>query len=156
MDVLGLGLYYEDLPKGHSFKTIGRTITETDIINFVTCTHDGSAVHRFRIPGEGTGQGRGARRPGLHLHGGTFDPVPCKATGFAFFNMDLEVKALDRRRHHPCGGRSHRVPPLEILPQPRHRARHAQRSSKPAREVVMIYTPARMVKARTDGREQVA
>ena len=38
MDVLGLGLFYEDLPIGRTFRTIGRTITETDIINFVTCT----------------------------------------------------------------------------------------------------------------------
>ena len=38
METLGLGLFFEDLPIGRSFKTIGRTITETDIINFVTCT----------------------------------------------------------------------------------------------------------------------
>ena len=38
MKTRGLGLFFEDLPIGRSFKTIGRTITETDIINFVTCT----------------------------------------------------------------------------------------------------------------------
>ncbi len=36
METRGLGLFFEDLPIGRSFKTIGRTITETDIINFVT------------------------------------------------------------------------------------------------------------------------
>src|SRR3974390_1176051 len=35
---LGLGLYFEDLPVGRTFKTIGRTVTEADITNFVNCT----------------------------------------------------------------------------------------------------------------------
>src|SRR5436305_15341307 len=38
METLGLGLYFEDLPLGRQFKTIGRTITEADITNFVNCT----------------------------------------------------------------------------------------------------------------------
>ena len=38
METLGLGLYFEDLPVGRQFKTIGRTITEADITNFVNCT----------------------------------------------------------------------------------------------------------------------
>lgn len=38
MDIVGLGLFYEDLPMGRKFMTVGRTITETDIVNFVNCT----------------------------------------------------------------------------------------------------------------------
>src|SRR5881392_3698423 len=38
METLGLGLYFEDLPVGRQFKTIGRTVTEADITNFVNCT----------------------------------------------------------------------------------------------------------------------
>lgn len=38
METLGLGLHFEDLPVGRKFKTIGRTITEVDIVNFVNCT----------------------------------------------------------------------------------------------------------------------
>uniref|UniRef100_UPI001952ACEF hypothetical protein n=1 Tax=Klebsiella variicola TaxID=244366 RepID=UPI001952ACEF len=38
MEIVGLGLFYEDLPVGRKFKTVGRTITETDIVNFVNCT----------------------------------------------------------------------------------------------------------------------
>lgn len=38
METVGLGLFYEDLPLGKQFKTIGRTITEPDIVNFINCT----------------------------------------------------------------------------------------------------------------------
>ena len=38
METVGLGLFYEDLPVGREFKTIGRTITESDIVNFINCT----------------------------------------------------------------------------------------------------------------------
>jgi len=38
MELVGLGWYFEDMPVGRRFRTIGRTVTETDIINFVSCT----------------------------------------------------------------------------------------------------------------------
>jgi acyl dehydratase len=38
METVGLGLFYEDLPLGRTFKTIGRTITDADIVNFINCT----------------------------------------------------------------------------------------------------------------------
>jgi acyl dehydratase len=38
METVGLGFHYEDLPVGKSFRTIGRTVTEADITNFVNCT----------------------------------------------------------------------------------------------------------------------
>ena len=38
METVGIGPYFENLPVGRRFKTIGRTITEADITNFVNCT----------------------------------------------------------------------------------------------------------------------
>lgn len=38
MEMVGLGFYYEDMPVGRRFRTIGRTITEADLVNFVNCT----------------------------------------------------------------------------------------------------------------------
>ena len=38
METVGLGLYFEDLPVGRRFRTIGRTVTEADITNFVNAT----------------------------------------------------------------------------------------------------------------------
>jgi acyl dehydratase len=37
-EVLGLGLYFEDLPIGRKFRTIGRTLTEADLVNFIGVT----------------------------------------------------------------------------------------------------------------------
>jgi acyl dehydratase len=37
METVGLGIHFEDLPVGRKFKTVGRTITEVDIVNFVNC-----------------------------------------------------------------------------------------------------------------------
>ena len=38
MQPVGLGKYWQDSSVGETFKTIGRTITETDMINFINCT----------------------------------------------------------------------------------------------------------------------
>ena len=38
METVGLGLNFEDLPVGRKFRTIGRTVTEVDIVNYVNCT----------------------------------------------------------------------------------------------------------------------
>ena len=38
METVGLGFYFEDLPVGRKFRTIGRTVTEADIVNFINCT----------------------------------------------------------------------------------------------------------------------
>ena len=38
METVGTGFHFEDLPLGRKFKTIGRTITEVDIVNYVNCT----------------------------------------------------------------------------------------------------------------------
>ena len=38
METVGLGFFFEDLPVGRQFRTIGRTVTEADITGFVNCT----------------------------------------------------------------------------------------------------------------------
>ena len=38
METVGLGFHFEDLPVRRRFRTIGRTVTEADITNFVNCT----------------------------------------------------------------------------------------------------------------------
>jgi len=38
MEIVGLDLYFEELPLGRKFQTIGRTMTEADIVNFVNFT----------------------------------------------------------------------------------------------------------------------
>ena len=38
MKLLGQGLFWDELQLGDQFKTFGRTVTETDIVNFINCT----------------------------------------------------------------------------------------------------------------------
>ena len=38
MPVMGMGLHWDDVKVGQRFQTLGRTVTETDIINFITAT----------------------------------------------------------------------------------------------------------------------
>ena len=37
MELLGEGFRWNELEVGQTFKTFGRTITETDIVNFISC-----------------------------------------------------------------------------------------------------------------------
>ena len=38
MKTLGIGLYWDDLEVGERFKTLNRTVTEADIVNFIGVT----------------------------------------------------------------------------------------------------------------------
>lgn len=154
MNVLGLGLYYEDLPVGTAFRTIGRTITETDIINFVTTTGMTEVLfvnHEFQAK-ESDIQGRVC--PGALVFTfmeGLLTQSSMQHTGFAFLGMELsvlgptvagdtlhcEVEVTESRR-------SNSRPNRGIV-----RTRNTVFNQKG--EKVMEYTPLRMVKARTDG-----
>ena len=38
IETVGLGIHWEELPVGRKFKTVGRTVTEADLVNFISCT----------------------------------------------------------------------------------------------------------------------
>src|SRR5687767_2011647 len=38
VEVLGIGLHFEDFSVGRRFRTVGRTVTESDVMNFVNTT----------------------------------------------------------------------------------------------------------------------
>ncbi|MFP3740400.1 acyl dehydratase, partial [Burkholderia sp. SIMBA_019] len=39
IETVGLGMYFEDLPVGRKFKTLGRTIQDADVCAFINCIH---------------------------------------------------------------------------------------------------------------------
>lgn len=45
METLGIGLHFEDLPLGRQFRTVGRTVTEADIVNFAGISGDFNPIH---------------------------------------------------------------------------------------------------------------
>ena len=95
MKLLGHGMYWQDMPDGAKFKTYGRTITETDIVNFISCTgflevlftdmefvREHSAIKGRLAPGALVY----ALGEGLTMLG------TIQGTGLAFLGMELEVK----------------------------------------------------------------
>ena len=95
MKLLGHGMYWQDMPVGAKFKTYGRTITETDIVNFISCTgfleilftdmeyvREHSAIKGRVAPGALVY----ALGEGLAMLG------TIQGTGLAFLHMEMDVK----------------------------------------------------------------
>jgi len=95
MKLLGHGMYWQDMPVGAKFKTYGRTITETDIVNFISCTgflevlftdmeyvREHSAIKGRLAPGALVY----ALGEGLTMLG------TIQGTGLAFLHMEMDVK----------------------------------------------------------------
>lgn len=153
-EVLGLGLYFEDLPTGRKFRTIGRTITEADLVNFIGITgmtevlfsnveflREESDIKQRVVPAALVY----SFAEGLLTH------ATMQHTGFAFLHMELNVNAptfAGDTIHVECevieSRRSNSRPNRGLV---RTRNRVMKQDSK----LALTYTPLRMVKARTTG-----
>jgi acyl dehydratase len=86
---------WEDMPVGYAFKTVGRTVTETDLVNFVGCTGMvevlfTDATYAAKHAPEG-----GRIVPAALLYSiaeGLTIQGTLQGTGLAFVHMDLNVK----------------------------------------------------------------
>lgn len=153
-EVLGLGQYFEDLPVGRRFRTIGRTLTEADLVNFIGVTgmtevlfsnveflkHESDITRRV-VPGAMVY----SFAEGLLVH------ATMQHTGFAFLNMTLDVKAptfAGDTIHVECevveSRRSASRPNRGLV-------RTFNRVKKQDGALVLTYNPLRMVKAKTGG-----
>jgi len=95
MQLLGHGMYWQDMTVGSTYKTYGRTITETDIVNFISCTgflevlftdmeyvREHSAIKGRLAPGALVY----ALAEGMTMLG------TIQGTGLAFLGMELDIK----------------------------------------------------------------
>lgn len=151
LEIVGLGLAYEDCPVGRKFRTVGRTITDADITAFVGVT--GMTEVLFTnldyLAKESVIKGRLA--PGALVFTfaeGLLMQATMQHTGLAFLGMELKVE-----RPVISGDTIHVV--VEVTA--------ARPTSKPGRgivttrnsvvnqrgEPVLVYTPTRMVKMRS-------
>ena len=154
METVGLGLYFEDLPVGRRFKTIGRTVTEADITNFVNCT--GMVEVLFTntefLAHESDIKGRLA--PGALVYcfaEGLLVQATMQHTGFAFLHMELTVEnpvLAGDTIHAEC----------EIIEARRSQSRPGRglvrtrvRVVKQDGATALTYTPLRLVKCRDAG-----
>jgi acyl dehydratase len=144
-------MYYEDLPVGRQFKTIGRTVTEADITNFVNATgmvevlftnieflKEESDIKQRLAPGA----------LGYTFAEGLLVQSTMQHTGFAFLHMELNV-------HGPvfAGDTIHvEVEVIEARLSKNRPGRGLVRTRnkvvKQDGTVALTYTPLRMIKCR--------
>lgn len=153
-EVLGLGLYFEDAPVGRKFRTIGRTLTESDLVNFIGVTgitevlfsnteflkHESDIKERL-VPASMVY----SFAEGLLVH------ATMQHTGYAFLNMDLNVEGptfAGDTIHVECEvieSRRSKSRPNRGLVRTRNRV------MKQDGKCTLTYTPLRMLKARSEG-----
>lgn len=153
MEIIGLGLHFEDLPVGRRFRTIGRTITEMDIVNYVNCT--GLTEVMFTnmefLKKESAIKGRVA--PGMlayALSEGLLVQAMMQHTALAFLQMELTI-------HNPVFAGDTIHVEVEIIEARLSRSRPDRGLVRTRNEVVkedgtkvLTYTPLRMVKCRKE------
>jgi len=151
IETVGLGFPWEELPVGRKFKTVGRTVTETDLVNFITCT--GMLEVLFTnvefIEKESAIKGRVV--PGALAYTfaeGLLTQSVMQGMGLAFLNMELDIKAptfVGDTIHVECEviecQESKKRPGLGLV-------RTRNQVMKQDGTVVLVYTPLRLVKGK--------
>ncbi|MGQ9367035.1 MaoC family dehydratase [Azospirillum sp. ST 5-10] len=151
MDYVGLGLFFEDMPIGRQYRTVGRTVTETDIVNFINCTGFLEVLFTDMefLRNEAGIQGRLA--PGglvFMFAEGLLVQATMQHTGYAFLHMELNVEApvfAGDTIHVECEvieARSSKGRPDQGLVRTRNRIVNQHGKT------VLTYTPLRLIKRR--------
>lgn len=156
METVGLGFCYEDLPVGRVFRTIGRTVTEADITNFINATGMLEVLFINSEFREQESNIAGFAAPGALVYTfmeGLLTQATMQHTGFAFLEMELKVMGPTF-----AGDTIHCE--VEVTESRRSKSRPNRglvrtrnRVFKQTGEQVLEYTPLRMIKARTTDQE---
>ncbi|MDP6687994.1 MAG: MaoC/PaaZ C-terminal domain-containing protein [Alphaproteobacteria bacterium] len=153
METVGLGFFYEDLPIGRQFKTIGRTVTESDIVNFINTTGMTEVIFMDLEFVEHESDIKGRVAPGAlgyTFAEGLLVQATMQHTGFAFLNMELSVEApvfAGDTLHVECEVIEAR---LSKSRPGRGLVRTRNKVVKQDGTVALIYTPLRMIKCRDE------
>lgn len=156
LSIIGHGLYFEDFHVGMRFKTVGRTITDVDIINFVGATGMNEILFT-NYEYQKTALLNGRVAPGALVYAfaeGLILTPTAQFTGLAFLEMHLKMQqpvfSLDTI-HVQC----------EVVEMRRTRSegRGIIKTSNQVLNqnggVVMTYTPVRMWKTRPSAQPQI-
>ena len=150
-ELIGLGLYYEDLPVGRRFRTVGRTIQDADICAFINVIHMTEVLFTDMefVRNESDIKGRVA--PGALSYcfaEGLLTQSTMQHTGLAFLNMELNIENpafAGDTIHVECEVIEAR---LSKSRPGRGLVRTRNRVVKQDGKVVLTYTPLRMIKCR--------
>ena len=150
METVGLGFYYEDLPIGRKFQTIGRTVTDADITNFINTTGMVETMFTDLEFLKTDSDIKGRVSPGALVYTfaeGLLVQSTMQHTGFAFLNMELNI-------HSPtfAGDTIHvecEVTEARLTSRPgRGLVRTRNEIVNQKNETVLTYTPLRMIKCK--------
>jgi len=95
MRTVGLGLAWDELAVGERFRTIGRTITESDLVAFVSCTGLVEVLFTDQEYARTHGPTQGRVVPGALAYTfaeGLLAQSTMQHTGLAFLHMEFDVK----------------------------------------------------------------
>jgi acyl dehydratase len=96
MRTVGLGLGWDELPVGYHFKTLARTITETDLVNFISTTGMLEVLFTDVEYAASNAPKGGRLAPGALVYSfaeGLLVQATLQRTGLAFLSMTFEVLA---------------------------------------------------------------
>jgi acyl dehydratase len=153
MKLLGEGFYWDDLKVGDSFRTFGRTITETDIVNFVSSVGMLESLFLDAEYRERHSAIRGRPAPAALVYAlaeGLALNVTGQGTGLAFLHMELNVErpALEGDTVHV------EIEVIEVRPTSRNGrglVRTRNRIVNQRGETVIVYVPLRLMAGRGEG-----
>jgi len=151
IETVGIGFPWEELPVGRKFKTVGRTVTETDLVNFISCTGMLEVLFTNTEFIEKESAIKGRVVPGALAYTfaeGLLTQSVMQGMGLAFLNMELDIKAptfVGDTIHVECEviecQQSKKRPGLGLV-------RTRNQVVKQDGTVVLVYTPLRMVKGK--------
>jgi len=150
MEIVGLGFAYEDLPIGKTFQTIGRTVTEPDIVNFINCTGMTEVMFTDQEYVATHSDIKGRVAPGAlgyTIAEGLLIQSTMQHTGLAFLNMELNVLGpvfAGDTLHVECEVIEARLTSKGNRGLVRTRNKVVNQNG----EIVIEYTPLRMIKCR--------
>jgi acyl dehydratase len=148
--LLGRGFYWQDMKVGDRYRTFGRTVTEPDLVNFISCTGMLEVLFTNAVYRETESAIKGRLVPGalvFSMAEGLVIGATIQGTGMAFLGMELEIKGPT-----VVGDTIH----VEIEVTEARAASKGNRGLVRTRNTivnqhgatVMVYTPLRMMKGR--------
>ncbi|MNZ64281.1 Bifunctional protein PaaZ [compost metagenome] len=147
---LEVGIYWDDLPLGARFHTKKRTVTETDLVNFVNLTWLTEELFTNADPADRASMGiQGRVVPGglVYTFAEGLVAPSFQASGMAFLNADLNMQGptfVGDTLHVECEvieSRATSKPDRGLV-----RTRNAVVNQRG--ETVLVYTPLRMMRRR--------
>jgi acyl dehydratase len=151
---VGLGFCWQDLPVGRRFQTVGRTVFESDIVNFINCTGQQEVIFNNVEFIQHHSAMKARVAPGALVFAyaeGLLVQSTMQATGFAFLHMELDIKApvlVGDTIHVECEvlecRESKSRPGLGLV-----RTRNEIKNQRG--DVVQVFTPLRLVKGHHSG-----